>query len=182
MMVARAWSAGAGAPGSIQVVARVTFVLVVAVILQTALVADLRAFDASADLMLLAATAAGLAGGATRGASIGFASGLLYDLLLTTPFGLSALTYCLVGYVVGTVQGSVLRTTRWIPIAVAFIGGALGVVLYVLLGQVVGQEFALGDSLHVVLVVAIANALLILPAVRVMQWATGGPGVGVALR
>jgi rod shape-determining protein MreD len=166
----------------VQVVARLALVLLVAVVVQTTVVADMWLFEATGDLMLLVAIAAGLAGGATRGAAVGFASGITFDLLLTTPFGLSALTYCLVGYAVGAVQGSVLRATRWIPIAAAAVSSALGVILYVVLGQVVGQEFALRDTPTIVAVVAALNVILVLPATRILKWATGGPGVGVAIR
>jgi rod shape-determining protein MreD len=167
--------------GPVQVGARLALVLLVSVILQTTVVADLWMFDATGDVMLLVAIAAGLAGGATRGAAVGFASGITFDLLLTTPFGLSALTYCLVGYTVGTIHGSVLRATRWIPIAAAAIASAMGVALYVVLGQVVGQEFALGDAPTIALVVASLNVILVLPATRVLRWATGGPGLGVGV-
>jgi rod shape-determining protein MreD len=165
----------------VTIVARSALVLVIAVVLQTSLVQDLRVFGASADLMVLIAIAAGLAGGADRGAAYGFAAGLIYDLLLTTPLGLSALTYCLIGYGVGAMQGSVIRSTRWIPIVAATVASAAGVILYVMLGEVVGQEFSISGLHRIALVVAIVNGALVLVAIRVVRWAMGGTHAQVAV-
>jgi rod shape-determining protein MreD len=123
--------------------------------------------------MLLVALAAGLAAGPERGAAIGFASGLLYDLTLQTPCGLSALTYAILAFLVGSLQDSVLRAAWWIPVSTAAAGSAAGVILYVVFGTVVGVEY-LGVSIpKVVIVVALLNALLASPTIRSLRWATG---------
>lgn len=152
---------------------RVSFVLVVALTLQVSLVPDLRVLGVQGDLMLLVALAAGLAAGPDRGASIGFLAGLGYDLLLQSPAGLSALTYALVAYAVGSLQDSVLRATWWIPVATAAAGSALGVILYVVLGTVVGVEFLGVNVPKVVIIVAVLNSLVAPATIRAMRWATG---------
>jgi rod shape-determining protein MreD len=150
---------------------RVSLVIVLALILQTSLVSDLRLLGATGDIMLLLAIAAGMASGPERGAIVGFASGLAFDLLLQTPFGLSALTYCIIGYVVGTMQTSVLRLTWWIPVGLAVAASAAGIVLYSVVGEVVGLDGLLDSHLvAIVFVVALLNALLSLPAVRLLRW------------
>lgn len=152
---------------------RLLLVILLALILQTALIAQLRVLGATGDIMLLLAIAAGLASGPERGALIGFASGIAFDLLLQTPFGLSALTYCLVGYMVGSLQSSVLRLTWWIPVAFAMVASAVGIVLYAVIGEVVGLDDLIGPHLvTIAAVVAVLNGLLILPAVRLVRWAT----------
>lgn len=152
---------------------RLSLVLVVAATLQVSIAADLRVLGVQGDLMLLLALAAGLAAGPDRGAAIGFACGLLYDSFLQTPFGLSALTYALMAFAVGSLQDSVLRAAWWIPVTTAAAGSALGVILYVVFGTVVGVEF-LGVSIpKVVVLVALLNALVAAPAIRAMRWATG---------
>jgi rod shape-determining protein MreD len=160
--------------GAITIVARMALVLLVAVVAQTAVVADVRVAGAAGDIMLLVAIAGGLAGGSERGAAVGFAAGVAYDLVLATPLGLSALTYCLVAYVVGTVQGSVLKATRWIPVVAATIASGIGVTLYVVLGTVVGQDFPWTEVPRIAAVVAVVNALLVLVATRVVRWGLGG--------
>lgn len=155
------------------VAARISLVLVVCLTLQVSVVSELRVFGVQGDLMLLVALAAGLAAGPERGAAIGFASGLVYDLMLQTPSGLSALTYSVMAFIVGSLQDSVLRAAWWIPVSTAAAGSALGVILYVVFGTVVGVEY-LGVSIpKVVVLVALVNAVGAAPVIRVLRWATG---------
>lgn len=150
--------------------ARLALVLVVTLTLQTAWMAELRPFGVPGDLLLLLAIAAGLAGGPLRGAVVGFTAGIAMDLVLLTPFGLSALTYLAVGYVVGSTHAGVLRSAPWIPVVAAFVASAVGIVFYVILGQLVGQQFRIPELTRVVLVTATMNALLVFPAVYVARW------------
>src|SRR4029450_9677936 len=96
---------------------RGALVVVVALVAQIAIVADLRVVGAVGDLMLLVTVAAALTGGPDRGATYGFVCGLAFDLVLDSPFGLSALTYAVVGYGVGVVCGGLFRPTGWWPLA-----------------------------------------------------------------
>jgi rod shape-determining protein MreD len=143
-----------------------------AILLQTSLIADLDLAGARGDIVLLLPIAAGVVGGPDRGAAVGFGAGLAFDLLLQSPFGLSALAYCIAGYVVGALQGGVLRATWWIPVVSALGGSALGIVTFALVGETVDEEGLLGmDLVAIVAVVAVLNALLIVPAIRVARWA-----------
>jgi rod shape-determining protein MreD len=153
--------------------ARVSLVLVVGLSLQLSVAPSLQLFGVQADLMLLLALAAGLATGPDRGAAIGFASGLLYDLVLQTPCGLSALTCALVAFAVGSLQDSVLRAAWWIPVTTAAAGSVLGVILYAVFGTVVGVEFVGVSIPKVAIVVALLNAAVAAPTIRAMRWATG---------
>jgi rod shape-determining protein MreD len=165
-------------------IVRVTLVILAALVIQVSLVADMHLFSATGDVMLLLGIAAGLAGGPERGAIVGFASGIAFDLLLHSPFGLSALVYCLVGYAVGSFQTTVLRSSRWIPVVCAAVASAAGILLFAVIGEVMGQESYVSDELvQIVLVVVVLNSLLALPAVRVMRWALeGGLASRVAFR
>jgi rod shape-determining protein MreD len=147
---------------------KVALVVFTAVLLQVSVVARLPIADVRADIVLLVAIAAGLESDAEHGAIVGFFAGLTFDLLLDTPVGLSALTYCIVGFVVGTFQGAVLRTTWWIPVAATVLASALGVVIFALLDQVLGQATVEPTRLPaIVAVVALVNGLLSRPA----RWA-----------
>jgi rod shape-determining protein MreD len=148
-------------------------VLLVAVVLHTALAPQLRIGDVAADVMLLVAAAAGVAAGPDRGAVVGFFAGLLADCFLQTPFGLTALAYCLVGWGVGSFQSTILHAAVWIPMATVAVASAAGVLLYAGLGAVVGQGHLLSSRLvGIIVVVALVNALLTPVAVRVLRWAT----------
>lgn len=150
--------------------ARFSLVVVVLLTVQTTWLADLRPFGVVGDLMLLLAIAGGMAAGPVRGATVGFAAGLALDFVLLTPFGLTALAYLAVGYVVGSVHDGVLRSAPWIPVVVTFVASAAGIVFYVILGQLVGQQFRLPELPSIVLVTATLNALLAYPALVVTRW------------
>jgi rod shape-determining protein MreD len=157
---------------------KLPLVVLAALILQTSLFAELRVFDVSADLMLLLPVAAALTGGPERGAVVGFVSGICYDLLLSTPFGMSALAFTLIGYGTGLVERQVLRAAWWIPLVTAALASAAGVVVYVLVGAGVGQT----DFFHarlgaIIAVVGVFNGLLSIAVVPVMRWTCAGPRV-----
>jgi rod shape-determining protein MreD len=150
---------------------KLPLVLLAALVLQVSLFAELRIVDVTADVMMLLAIAAGLSGGPERGATVGFVAGLAYDVFLSTPFGMSALAYTLIGYGVGVVQRQVLRSTWWIPIVTATLASAAGVVVYVLVGAGVGQtDFFQARLGAIILVVALLNGLLSIAVVPVMRW------------
>jgi rod shape-determining protein MreD len=154
-------------------VVRTSFLLVVAVLLQVTIVADLRIAGAQGDLMLLIGIAAGLVAGPQLGATYGFAAGIAIDLLATTPFGLSALAFALTGYLAGMTREAFLRSAWWIPVLTAAAASAAGAILYVVLGLVVGQETTGRSVPTIVAVVAVMNALLAPLAVRAVRWAIG---------
>lgn len=149
---------------------RLLLVLVLLLAVQTTWMADLRPFDVPGDLLLMLAIAGGMAAGPVRGATVGFIAGLALDFVLLTPFGLTALTYLAVGYVVGTVHDGVLRSAPWIPIVVTFLASVGGIIAYVILGQLVGQQFRAANLPRIVLVTSLMNALLAFPAFHVMRW------------
>jgi rod shape-determining protein MreD len=150
-------------------------VLVAALVLQVSIVSDLRAAGAVGDVLLVVVVAAGLTGGADRGASYGFAAGVLYDLVLDTPFGLTALTYSLVGFAVGLIGSLLMRTSGWWPVGVAAGAGAAQAALYTSVGNLVGVAYPFGAVPDIALVMAAFAAVLVLPALRVLWWVHGHP-------
>jgi rod shape-determining protein MreD len=151
---------------------RPAFVIFVLVTLQTTLVAELDFFGATGDIMLLLAIAAGINGGRDRGAIVGFVTGLTLDLVEHgTPTGFFALGYTLVGYIVGMAQAGVLRAAWWIPVLTAFGGSVLGIVTLAVVGKFLGLEHLFDRHLLTICaVVAVTNALLVLPMMRVVRW------------
>ncbi len=151
---------------------RTAAVLLTAVVLQASLLTELRFLGVSADLMLVLAIASGLELGPERGALVGFTTGLLMDLLLQTPFGLSALTYLLVGYAVGRANALHLRSARGFDVVVASAASAAGVALFVLCGELVGQPLLSTPQLgRIVVVVSVSSAVLVVPVKAVVRWA-----------
>jgi rod shape-determining protein MreD len=154
------------------VAARTSLVVVVALTFQLAIASQMDVLGVQGDLMLLVAIAAGLATGPDRGATLGFAAGVAYDLLLQTPFGLSALTYAMVAYLAGSLQASMLRAAWWIPVATAAAASAVGVILYGVFGTVVGEELLGWSLLRIAGVVSVLNAIVAPIVVRAVRWAT----------
>jgi rod shape-determining protein MreD len=79
-------------------------VLVVAVLVQSTVLAELRLAGVRPDLLVLAVVAVAMASDATTGAVFGFVTGLVADLLFDLPVGVSALVYTAAGFAVGTVR------------------------------------------------------------------------------
>jgi rod shape-determining protein MreD len=79
-------------------------VLVVAVLLQSTVLAGLRLAGVRPDLLVLTVVAVAMASGPTSGAVFGFSAGLVGDLLFDLPVGVSALVYTAVGFAVGTAR------------------------------------------------------------------------------
>lgn len=158
---------------------RIGLLLLVAVLLQTTLATDLRVARVTPDFMVLVVICAGLVGGTEAGAWVGFFAGLLYDMfLVTTPVGLSALTYCLVGAAVGSLRASVLQERRALLPLAALVGTAAGVLIFVGAGDVLGQTQLLGAGrswlIRVMIVESAWNAVLALPVGYIYAWAALG--------
>ncbi len=119
--------------------------------------------------------------GPDEGAVVGFAAGLLSDLfLLDTPFGLAALAACLAGFASGWARTNFLRLRLWLVPAIAAAGTALGVVLFVVIGYLVGEAQLIAPGkrwlVEVVVIEATYAALFALPAAGLMYWALGARG------
>jgi rod shape-determining protein MreD len=151
---------------------RAPLVIIAVLAVQTGIVAGIRPFDVTPDLMLLLAVASGLALGPERGAILGASIGFVFDLVLSTPFGLSALVYGLAAFAVGLVSTGTLEASRWVPMLLTAAASAGAVVLYAVLGSMFGLERAVTLRLvPTVLVVSVVNGALAVPAMAVMRWA-----------
>ena len=154
---------------------KVPLVLLAALVVDQSLLTGVRVDDLRPDLMLLVAVAGGLAAGPERGALAGFGAGLVVDLLLQTPLGLSALTFSLVGFAVGTVETTIIRTAWWIAPVTAFAGSVAGVLLYALLGAILGHgQFLTPDVIVLAAFVGGINAVLAPVVVGAVTWAFAG--------
>lgn len=155
--------------GRLRRAVKLVVVLVLALTLQLTVVSDLPAWGAVGDLMLVLAVAtASVSGDAGRAALAGFVIGLTYDLMLGTPFGLSALVYTLVGYGVGTVGGWFAEPPAWFYLLVALVAGVLAVATTVGIAMTLGLFYPWADVVTIAVVVATWNGLLILPLRRLM--------------
>lgn len=151
--------------------ARSALFLITALVLHLALFSDLRVLGVAPEVPLAIAVTAGLAGGPERGAIAGFAIGLGIDLYLPTLFGLSALIYTVWGYAVGLLEERIFRSAWWINVLVTGAATAVGLLVYAVLGELLGQVNLYTDDLYEVMGVAAAyNLVLSLPLLGMWRW------------
>ena len=150
---------------------RVALVVITFALVQQTLVLDLRIGGIHPDIMVLLPVLAGLVGGPATGASMGFGAGLVSDLFLPTPFGLSALVGTLVGFAVGAATVTLNRTASWLPPTMALLGSAIYELTYASIGSLLGQPQMLHvDLLRIVIMVSAVNMVLALPARGIVSW------------
>lgn len=146
-------------------------IVLLAVIAQVSVASSLSLFGVRPELTLLLAVAAGVSGGPDRGAVVGFALGLAYDLFLQSPLGLTALVYALVAYAAGSVQLQMAahrRSSRMLFVGAGTIVGIVGWVLVARLVDAASPTFA--ALARVALVAGLINALAGLAATRLWAW------------
>jgi rod shape-determining protein MreD len=138
---------------------RIALLLFVALLVETALGSNLRIGGVAPDFMILLTICAGLTGGAEAGAWVGFWAGLMADLFLTsTPLGLSALAYCLIGAGVGALRTAVIPERRLVIPLAALAGTVAAVLLFVGLGDMLGQNQLLDAGRSWLIRVAVTEA------------------------
>ncbi len=134
----------------------------------------MRIDGAVPDALLVLAVAAGVAGGSASGAPpSASAAGLTLDLMVTTPFGLGAVSYLAAGALAGALETSIVRSARWLTVAIARAErGGRASPCSPSSGTLLGQAQMFGRHLLVVMaVVAVSTAILVLPFARVCRWA-----------
>ena len=109
-----------------------------AIVVQRSGVGQATIYGIHPDIVMLMVASIGVYRGREIGALSGFFSGLVVDAFLTTPFGISALIYVVVGYLAGELEriGSTAPLTLKILTVgvVSIIGEAFSVVILFLLG------------------------------------------------
>ena len=145
--------------------------ILVTLVVQVSLFSRFSMDGARPDVMVLVVVAAAFVMGPERGATVGFVAGLAFDVVLTTPFGLSALVYTLVGWGAGSVGLSLVRTSWWIAPMLFGLASGAAMVVYAVVGEIFGQATLRGPDLGaIVVLVAGLNAVLAPLALRCARW------------
>jgi rod shape-determining protein MreD len=143
-------------------VGMVALVLVTAAIVQTALLPHVPLGGFTPDLLLLTTAAFAMRDGAATGVRVGFAAGLLSDLLLhQSAIGLTALVFVGIGYTVGLARPYLAPESVTAPVLLAFLSGLIGIAGFGTLSRLLGDErYTLELVVTNSLVVAVLNTLL----------------------
>ena len=156
---------------------RVALVTLLLLLVQSTVVLPLRIGGMHPDLLWLLPITAALLAGPETGAVVGFWSGLAFDLVLPTPFGLSALVGCLLGYSIGAATAAVDKRAVWLKPVAAVVGSVAADMLFSVLGAIFGQQQMVQvDYFALFVIVAVSSALLVLPVNRLMRWALFADG------
>lgn len=156
-------------------VARVALVIFIVLMVQQTMMVALRVGGVHPDLLWLLPITAALADGPETGGIVGFWAGLAFDLVLPTPFGLSALVGCLLGYAVGVLTTAVDPRTTWLKPVAAVTGSVAADMLFAVLGAILGQpQMVQIDFVALFLMISISSVVFVLPVSRLMRWALAG--------
>lgn len=152
-------------------VLRLLLIAIVALPIQTTLLADVKFFGVAMQLMLCMAVAAGVIGGSESGAVAGFIFGLSFDLVLSSPLGMLSLLYGLAGFIAGYAHSRTVANPRWLNALVVGGVSAVATLAQPVLANWVGVEGWISSRLlRVVLIVAGLNTLASFFMVPLLRW------------
>ena len=142
--------------------ALMTLVIITAVLLQTSLFPHLALAGFRPDLIALLTVGFALEDGPGSGMRVGFAGGILADLLVNhSAVGLSALVYVALGYGVGVARPYLAPESVTAPLIAALLSGIVGDGGFGLLSRLLGDEtYGLTFIAESALLVALYNTLL----------------------
>ena len=156
---------------------RVGLVMLVALLVQLTVFVDVRFFGVAPELLSLVAVIGAFFVGSERGPVLAFLAGLIWDVYLPTPLGVTAITLAVVAYAVATLNEGLFQDTRSQLVMVVFLASAGAVIGYALLGGIMGSPGLLRvDMFRIAVIVGVVNAVLTPVAAPVMAWALGGDG------
>jgi rod shape-determining protein MreD len=160
-------------------VLRLAAVVFAAAMLQAVIVSSLAFGGGTADLLLVVVVSLGLLRGSVAGAVLGFAGGLVVDLLTLDTLGITSLVLTLAGFWAGRYGETTGRDRRVAPVVavgvITVLAGVFAFVLHYMLGDEVDARYALVTALAPAL---LANLVLALPVHALVRRIVGEPMPG----
>ena len=159
------------AHGSLARIVAVAALVVVALAVQSTLLAQMTLLGVIPQLVLVVVVCLAFSDGERVGVVVGFAGGMLLDLLLPQAIvGLTALIYTVVGYEVGRLRQFAPTESVWAPVMTVAVASAFAEGSYAILSIILGQPWvSLTYTAKVVGLVVLYNTLLtpfVFPLVR----------------
>jgi len=153
-----------GVYDSLRLPLRLIALVLATVVIQEAAVSQISIFGTSADLTPLVVMSVGLLAGSIPGAIVGFATGLLVDMLLVQTLGVTSLLYIVIGYWSGRLRELRDPSHGLVPVAMgagatAFAGLGMAVIQF-LLGVDAPVSLLL---LQQIFIAVLVNTLISLP-------------------
>lgn len=113
--------------------------LLVALVVQTAVLGRFALLGAKPELLTLLVVAVAMLDGSVSGAIAGFGAGLLLDAQTSLPDGLAALVLAATGATVGRIRPLLQRPSAWLPAAVVGVATVASLLVYALLALLLGS-------------------------------------------
>jgi rod shape-determining protein MreD len=149
---------------------RLAAVVFLAALLQAVVFSSFVVGGGAPDLLLVVVVSLGLLRGAVPGAFLGFAGGLVVDLLTLETLGITSLVLTLAGFWAGRYGETTGRDRRVAPIVavgvITLLAGLFAFVLHYMLGDEVDARYALVTALAPTLVLNLVLALPVHALVR----------------
>ena len=149
---------------SVATAGRAAALVFAAAMLQAVIVSSLVLGGGAPDLLLVVVVSLGLSRGSLPGAILGFAGGLVVDLLTLDTLGITSLVLTLAGFWAGRYAETTARGRRLAPLAavgaITVLAGIFAFVLHYMLGDEVVARHALVTALVPALVL---NLILAFP-------------------
>lgn len=157
---------------NVALIARLGLLALLTVIVQVVAISEISIFGVRPDLMPLIVIFCGLLSGPIAGSLMGFAVGLLLDLMLLQTLGVSSLVFLAIGYLAGCLRE--LRSESISPLLIIALGGLATVAAAISFAVI---QFLLGVGVSLTLTVlrdivmtAVVNMLLSLPIYALVKW------------
>lgn len=157
--------------------------LVVAVVIETALLPWLPLRIIEPNLLLLVVLAIALHDGVLPAVRVGFVAGLLIDLLVAqAPVGSATLVFTAIGGIVATARPYLAPASVTAPLILAFATGVLGTAAFGTMSLILGEERVTWEAIgSAALRVGLFNTLLAPVALAIVRRLTARFPVGAAV-
>ena len=104
-------------------------ILLCVVIFETAILSNMLFLPAVPDLLLIVSLYLSVHNGKVFGVSSGFVSGLFFDFLSVSPFGLHCLLRTIIGYLMGVFNKTLNMNGVFLPVLIGFVATLMKVLL-----------------------------------------------------
>ncbi len=149
---------------------RLALLAFVAVIVQEALISQITIFGVHADITPLVVMSVGYLAGSMTGAAMGFATGLLVDLVLMQTLGITSLLYIVIGYWPGRLRELRDPAHGLVPLGLGAAATAIALLGMALLQFLLGVDSPVSPLLfQQIFIEILINTLISLPVYALVR-------------
>lgn len=150
---------------------RLVLVLLVVLAIQTTLFGDLRPFGYAVQVLAIFVASAGVSHDVRVGMLVGLIAGFMYDAVLATPLGVSAIVFAMVGALGAILVQPFRDPPWWLRVLAVSVTAASSEVLMPLVKSVVGLDGWLGLRVIAVAAVTLAGGVVLAwPFLAISRW------------